>query len=271
MTSHISFARQLRLRRLYRHHDQRLVIVPLDHSVSDGPITDRLDTLVGQLVAGGVDGVILHKGSVRHVSPERFAHTALIVHLSASTARAPDPNAKYLVTSVEEALRLGADGVSVHVNLGSREEARQIADLGAVAEACDRWNLPLLAMIYPRGASIPDPRAPEVVAHAASLAADLGADIVKTVYPGSIAAMAEITNACPIPLLIAGGPRRDHADAVLTDIRDALRGGAAGVAMGRNVFQAEDPTAAARAVVDLVHATPQPTRPEVRELSLNAS
>ncbi|MFJ9445202.1 2-amino-3,7-dideoxy-D-threo-hept-6-ulosonate synthase [Kitasatospora sp. NPDC101235] len=272
MPSNISFARQLRLQRLYRHVDRRLMIVPLDHSITDGPITGgrRVDGLVGQLASNGVDATIVHKGTLRYIDPAWFSRMSLIVHLSASTMHAPDPNAKYLVASVEEAIRLGADAVSVHVNLGSDEEKQQIADLASVADACDRWNVPLLAMMYPRGAAIEDPRAPELVAHAASLAADLGADIVKTLYTGSPETMAEITDMCPVPILVVGGPRRDDLNGTLAYVKEALGAGVAGVAMGRNVFQATDPGAVAGAIADLVHDVSRPFGPptEPRELSL---
>jgi 2-amino-4,5-dihydroxy-6-oxo-7-(phosphonooxy)heptanoate synthase len=256
-----AFARQVRLRRLDRHGDQRLLVVPLDHSISDGPIVSggRLDHLIGQLVRGGVDAVVLHKGSLRQIDPRRFATLSLIVHLSASTAHAADPDAKYLVASVEEALRLGADAVSVHVNVGSRDEQRQISDLAYVSDACDRWNLPLLAMMYPRGPKVSNPTDPALVAHAATLAADLGADIVKTLYVGSVTEMAEITRDCPVPIIVAGGPRKDSA-ALLSYVEDSLRGGAAGVAMGRNIFQAADPAAMAGMISERIHGGTVPGR-----------
>jgi 2-amino-4,5-dihydroxy-6-oxo-7-(phosphonooxy)heptanoate synthase len=253
-----SFARRLRLRRLYRHGSRRMLVVPLDHSITTGPITAgvALNRLIGQLAGNGVDAVVLHKGSLRHVDHRWFAHTSLIVHLSASTVHAADPNAKYLVANVEEALRLGADAVSVHVNLGSLDEARQIADLAIVSEACEQWNLPLLAMVYPRGPQISDAHDPDLVAHAVTLAADLGADIVKTVRVGSVAAMADIVAACPVPVIVAGGPSLGTAAELRGYVTDALRGGAAGVAMGRNIFEAADPGATARMVADLVHREP---------------
>lgn len=249
-----SFARRVRLQRLYRSTAPRLMIVPMDHSVTDGPITGGgLDRLVGRLAANGVDAVVLHKGSLRYVDPSRFTRTSLILHLSASTRHAPDPDAKYLVATVEEALRIGADAVSVHVNLGSAEERRQIADMAAVADACDRWNMPLLAMVYPRGPRIENPRDPELVAHAATLAADLGADIVKTPYTGSVAEMADVVRAVPIPLVAAGGAPLGDLPAVLAYVEEIMRSGAAGVAMGRNVFQSADPGATARRIADLIH------------------
>lgn len=141
----------------------------------------------------------------------------------------------------------------MHVNIGSDEEKQQIADLAAVAEACDRWNVPLLAMMYPRGPRIDNPRDPELIAHAASLAADLGADLVKTLYTGSPDTMAEITDMSPLPILVVGGPQRSGLDATLSYVDEALGAGAAGVAMGRNIFQADEPGKVARAVVELVH------------------
>jgi 2-amino-4,5-dihydroxy-6-oxo-7-(phosphooxy)heptanoate synthase len=249
-----SFGAQVRLRRLYRHGDSRLLVVPLDHSVTDGPIAGQrgLTTLIEQLAGNGVDAVVLHKGSVRHVEPELFSRIGLIIHLSASTVHAPDPDAKYLVSSVESALRLGADAVSVHVNLGSREEQRQVADLASVADVADRWNVPLLAMMYPRGPRIANANDPALVAHAAQLAADLGADLAKVprVHP---AAMADLVRTCPIPLVVAGGPRRESVDATLSDVAEVVRAGMAGVAMGRNIFQAPDPGRRAREVARLIH------------------
>jgi 2-amino-4,5-dihydroxy-6-oxo-7-(phosphooxy)heptanoate synthase len=249
-----SFGRSLRLRRLHRHSG-RLFVLPLDHAVSDGPFLDggRPDALLDRLRGQRVDAVVLHKGCLRWLDPRLFLDTSVIVHLSASTARAPDPDDKLLVASVAEAVRLGADAVSVHVNIGSRQEAHQIADLATVAGACDRWNLPLLAMMYPRGPHTHDPRDPQALAHAVAVAAELGADVVKTVYPGSVAAMREVTARAPLPVLVAGGQPRAGADALLADVQDALDGGAAGVAIGRNIFAADDPVALTRKLAEIVH------------------
>ena len=248
------FARERRLRRLHRHGDN-LMIVPLDHSIADGPVVRgaRLDSLVAQLVDSRVDAIVVHKGSIRHIRQESLGDMSLIVHLNASTRHAGDPDAKYLVAGVEEALRLGADGVSVHVNLGSDQEARQIGDLSAVARACDEWNVPLLAMMYPRGPRITDPKDPELVMHAAILAADLGADIVKTPYVGPSEVMTDITHACPVPMVVAGGPPRSSDFETTAFVAEALRGGVRGVAMGRSVFESDDPGRTARAVADVVH------------------
>lgn len=251
-----SFARKLRTERLY-HHGPGLFVTPLDHSIGDGPVitlTRSLDSLVGELADNGVDAVVLHKGALRHIHPSRFQQMSLIMHLNASTCRAEDPDAKYLIAGVDEALRLGADGVSFHLNLGSRTEARQVAELSQVAEQCDRWNVPLLTMVYARGPAISNPYDPELIAHAITLAADLGADIIKAPYVGNPAAMAAVTAVSPVPVIAAGGPLRDSEADTAAYIRDVLAGGCHGIAMGRNVFQSSDPGRTARLAADVVHS-----------------
>ena len=264
-----TFGAQVRLRRLFRVGDGKLLMVPLDHPVSDGPVIPGrgMDRLVGRLAEGGADAVVLHRGAVRHVQHQWFAETSLVVHLSASTVQAPDPDAKYLVCSVETAVRLGADAVSVHVNLGSDGERQQVADLAAVADGCDRWGIPLVAMMYPRGPRIADPYDPALIAHAARLAADLGADVVKTLHPATVAELADIAADCPVPILVAGGPRRDDPDAVVDFTRQALRAGAAGVAMGRNIFQAAHPSALVSRLADVVHPAAGVAREHQRDLA----
>jgi 2-amino-4,5-dihydroxy-6-oxo-7-(phosphonooxy)heptanoate synthase len=250
-----STAKQVRLARLHRGGAPGLVVVAMDHAVGNGPIVrDRdFDDLVGEIVAGGADAVLLHKGSVARLAPHRLVSARLIVQLNAGTALAPDADARRLVASVEEALRVGADGVSVQVNLGARNEQRQLADLGRVAARCERWQLPLLAMVYPRGPKVTNPNAPDLVAHAVAVAVELGADLVKVPYPESVQALAEITRMCPIPVLVAGGPRLGTMSDLLDFVGDVMRGGAGGVAIGRNVFEAEQPGAITRKIVDLVH------------------
>jgi 2-amino-4,5-dihydroxy-6-oxo-7-(phosphooxy)heptanoate synthase len=263
MTGSRHAARALRLRRLYHHSTAGLLIVPLDHAISDGPVLPpgtTHDQLAGQIAAGGADAIVVHKGSVGHISPERFATMSLIIHLNASTGQAPDPDAKYVVTGVEEALRLGADAVSVHVNLGCDDERQQIGDLGRIADACDRWNLPLLAMVYPRGPRIADPHDARLVAHAVTVAVELGADLVKTVCLDQSSEMLRLTSACPVPVLVAGGPALAAEEDVLGYVGTALAGGAGGVAMGRNIFQALDPQRLTSRVAGLVHRFPEPER-----------
>lgn len=195
----------------------------------------------------------MHKGRARFLAQELLRTVGLIVHLNGSTAHSTDSDEKVLLAGVEEALRAGADGVSVHVNIGSCTEARQLGDLGAVAGACSRWCLPLLAMVYPRGPRIANPCEPSLVSHAANLAADLGADIVKVSYTGDPHTMADVVASCPIPIVAAGGDRLTDGSEVYSLVREVMSSGVNGMAVGRNVFQAADVGDTASRIALIVH------------------
>ncbi|MHB8605479.1 MAG: 2-amino-3,7-dideoxy-D-threo-hept-6-ulosonate synthase [Thermoplasmatota archaeon] len=244
--------KERRLRRLL-HAGSRGVVIPLDHGASNGPIRGIEDprATVRALHGAGASSVVLQKGTYATVLPDLSTLGAWI-HLSASTALNPDPNDKRLVGTVEECLRLGADGVSVHVNVGSNTESQQLADLGAVAERCDAWGAPLLAMMYPRGHDIADPHDPEVVKHVARLGAELGADVVKCPFTGSAESFREVTRGCPRPVLISGGAKMASDADFLETVAAAMAGGAAGVSVGRNVWQHASPAAMTRALAELV-------------------
>ncbi|WP_434028145.1 2-amino-3,7-dideoxy-D-threo-hept-6-ulosonate synthase [Streptomyces graminofaciens] len=244
----------LRLRRLSLAGDNRHLLIPLDHSVSDGPVAPagQWDDLLRALVAGGADGIIVHKGRARGLAPDILKSCALVVHLSASTACATDVDAKVLVGDVEEAVTLGADAVSVHVNIGSDTESRQLADLGAVARSCDTWGMPLIAMVYPRGPRIDNPHDPALLAHIVNVAADLGADMVKTSVALPLERMAEVVAHSPIPVLAAGGPP-DGSDLIEYG-RAVMASGCRGLAVGRRIFSAPSPASLVARLAAVVHS-----------------
>jgi fructose-bisphosphate aldolase/2-amino-3,7-dideoxy-D-threo-hept-6-ulosonate synthase len=224
----------------------------MDHGVTVGPIAGitNMQSITDQLVKGKVDAILVHKGIARRIDIDG---AGLIVMLSGMSNLSPNVNAKVQVCSVQEALRLGADAVSVHVNIGAQDEDKMLANLGKVSEECDVFGIPLLAMMYPRGPKIQSEHALEVVAHAARIGAELGADIIKTNYTGSIDSFKQVTESCPAPVVIAGGPKCKSPQEVLQTTFDALQAGAAGLSIGRNVFQAENPTAITKALSAIVH------------------
>jgi class I fructose-bisphosphate aldolase len=177
----------------------------------------------------------------------------LIVHLSASTALSPTSNTKTLVGTVEEAICLGADAVSVHINLGDENERDMLADFGRTATACDRWGMPLLAMVYARGPRIQNGFAPELVAHCARVGVELGADIVKVPYSGDPDSFSDVVAACCVPVVIAGGERMESTADFLQVVYGSLLAGGAGLSVGRNVFQHPRRADLVRAVRLLVH------------------
>jgi fructose-bisphosphate aldolase / 2-amino-3,7-dideoxy-D-threo-hept-6-ulosonate synthase len=232
--------------------DNRTVIVPMDHGVTIGPVMGITDmqNITNQLLKGKVDAILVHKGIARRIDVDG---AGLIVMLSGASNLGPNPNGKIQVCSVQEAVRLGADAVSVHINVGAQDEDRMLQNLGKVSEECEAFGMPLLAMMYPRGPKITSEHAPEVVAHAARIGAELGADIIKTNYTGNIDTFKAVVESCPAPIVIAGGPKCKSLQEVLQTTFDALQAGAAGLSIGRNVFQCESPTQIARALTAIVH------------------
>ncbi len=246
--------KEVRLRRIFHPLSCRTVIVPLDHGVTQGPLPGLTDMkrVLGEVAKGGADAVVLHRGAVPLGSWENGVRMGLIVHLSGSTTLSYDPLRKVRVCGVEEALCLGADAVSFHLNLGNPYEGEMLRELGEVAGECIRWGLPLMAMSYVRGPGIEDERHPQLVRHAARVAAELGADLVKVDYTGDPISFRQVTDGCPIPVVIAGGTKGGEQE-LLEMVQGAMEGGAIGVSIGRNVFQHESPARMVQAISALVH------------------
>ena len=247
--------KKIRLERIIDRNSHKTVIIPMDHGVTVGPIEGLADmrTAVSNVVAGGANAILMHKGIVRAGHRGTGRDVGLIIHLSAGTAMSPDPNAKELVCTVEEAIKLGADAVSVHINLGAETDKEMLRQLGQVSERCMEWQMPLVAMMYTRGAKIKDEYDVNNVKHAARVGAELGADIVKVVYTGSVESFREVVEGCPVMVVIAGGPKMDSDEDIFKMVEGALKAGAAGVSIGRNAFQHKTPEKMVAALCKMVH------------------
>lgn len=245
----------IRLERIIDRNSHNTVIVPMDHGVTVGPIAGLADmrTTVSKVVSGGANAILMHKGMVRAGHRGTGQDVGLIIHLSAGTAISPDPNAKELVCTVEEAVKLGADAVSIHINLGAETDREMLRHFGQVSERCMEWQMPLVAMIYTRGPKIENEYDLEHAKLAARVGAELGADIVKVVYTGSAESFSEVVRGCPIPVVIAGGPKMDSDEDIFRMVAGALEAGSAGLSIGRNAFQHEHPDLMIRALSKMVH------------------
>jgi predicted phospho-2-dehydro-3-deoxyheptonate aldolase len=245
----------IRLERIIDRNSGKTVIIPMDHGVTIGPIGGLADmrTTISKVVAGGANAILIHKGIVHAGHRGSGKDVGLIIHLSGGTSLSPDPNAKQLVCTVEEAIKLGADAVSVHINLGAETDAEMLSQLGFVSEACLEWQMPLVAMMYTRGPKIKNEYDLKNVKHAARVGAELGADIVKVVYTGSVESFAEVVQGCPVPVVIAGGAKMDSDEDIFKMVDGALKAGAAGVSIGRNAFQHKTPDKMVAALSKMVH------------------
>jgi predicted phospho-2-dehydro-3-deoxyheptonate aldolase len=247
--------KKIRIERMIDRNSRKTVIIPMDHGVTVGPIEGLADmrTTISKVVAGGANAILMHKGIVQAGHRGTGEDVGLIVHLSAGTAMSPDPNAKELICTVEEAIKLGADAVSVHINLGAETDKEMLRQLGQVSERCFEWQMPLVAMMYARGPKIKDEYNVDNVKQAARVGAELGADIVKVVYTGSVKSFAGVVEGCPVPVVIAGGAKMDSDEDIFRMVEGALEAGAAGVSIGRNAFQHKDPTRMVQALSTMVH------------------
>ncbi|MCI4372495.1 MAG: fructose-bisphosphate aldolase [Thermoplasmata archaeon] len=249
------YGKTIRMRRLFPDPARRLFSVPLDHAVSMGPIDglEELAPLARELQDGGVDLLIVTKGAVRELAPVLDPETRMGIHVSASTSLGPSANRKVLVASATEAVSLGADLLSVQVNFGIPEESDMLTDLGVAADQCRQLGLPLLCMSYVKkeGGGTPDE-----LRHAARAAADLGADIVKTSYPGSLEEFRRLCRTTPVPLLIGGGVRVEPEGAFLRLVEESVSAGGAGICIGRNLFQRRPVAPLARRIASILHRTP---------------
>lgn len=228
----------IRLKQLFKHSG-RILLLPMDHGITLGPIEGIRDiTATLSQVKDKVDAVVVHKGMVAQVTDFLGKDGCeLIVHLAASTSLSPEPDRKQWVTSVKHAIMLGATAVSVHVNLGSEFEAEMLRYMGKTAEECERWGIPLLAMMYYRSKDKTGEYSPDKIMHAARVAEELGADIVKVNYTGSVDTFSDVVKGVKIPVVIAGGPKVETDQDLISMISGAIQAGAKGVAIGRNVFQ----------------------------------
>jgi class I fructose-bisphosphate aldolase len=243
------------MERIMNRETGRMVIVPMDHGVTVGPIEGLIDmkNTVNAVASGGANAIVLHKGLVEGGHRRRGKDVGLIIHLSGSTALSPFPNAKTLVCTVEEAIKLGADAISVHINIGNGSEREMLSDLGQVSRTAKEWGMPLLAMMYPRGEKIQDEYDVKVIKHVARLGAELGADIIKCSYTGSVESFREVVLGCPVPVIIAGGPKMSSDREILEMVKGAVEAGGAGVSMGRNIFQHREPGRMVGAISLIVH------------------
>jgi predicted phospho-2-dehydro-3-deoxyheptonate aldolase len=260
--------KRIRMERILNRDTSRTVIVPMDHGVTVGPIKGLTDmkTAVDNVVNGGANAIIVHKGIVRVGHRQSGKDIGLIVHLSASTSLSPDPLGKVPVCTVEEAIKLGADGVSIHVNLGAPDDDAMLTHFGEVSDKCMEWGIPLVAMMYTRGEKITSEYDVRHIKHAARVGAELGADIVKVNFTGSARSFAEVTEGCPVPVVIAGGEKMESDRDILDMVEMSVKAGGAGVSIGRNAFQHHSPTAMVKAICLVVHEG-VPARKAVRALA----
>ncbi|QUL99358.1 MAG: hypothetical protein IMF26_04705 [Candidatus Fermentithermobacillus carboniphilus] len=245
----------IRMKRLIQQDTGSCIIFAIDHGMTSPTLLRGLmdtRTRVKQAISGGANVLMLGRGFAYKTVEEFKPDTSLALMMTACAAGRPAGPKITPISSVEEALRLGADAVTVYVALAQDYEPEMIRYLSDVGEKCDFWGMPLIAEAeYPTAYQSLDTLETEYGAdylkRNARLCAEMGADIIKVNWPGSIKDMAEIIEATQVPVVLAGGPRISDEE-LLDRMAQAREAGAIGCSVGRNIFEHENPEAITRAI-----------------------
>jgi len=239
-----------RIRRLFCHADGRAILVPIDHGLYTGPMRGIEDPLrIAQVVLAGADGLLISPGFARAISAELPGRCALVMRMGAINDLSPVQGYEAVYASVELALRYDADWLAHTLYIGGQQDAQAIRDAGAIVEAADRYNVPVLLEFLPRD----DAWQPGQVAAWARLGAELGASAIKTIYTGDGESFGRVTGGCPVPVLVAGGPAMGTAADLLPMAEEVVAAGGAGLAIGRRIWQTADPARLLSLLGGLVH------------------
>jgi DhnA family fructose-bisphosphate aldolase class Ia len=245
-----------KLRRMHRmfQADGRALFVAMDHAayMGQGP---SYDGGLQSIAAGRPDG-ILATWNIARTQPELFARSGLVLRVDGGTSELGERaggDVGDVLCDVDDALSMGADCVVMLAFPGQHDEHLSLRRLGNLAAQCERVGLPVMAEVIPGGWGQAVPWSIESVALGARIAAELGADIVKTVCPGDPAEFSPVVAECPVPVVALGGPRMRSEDDVVGLAAGVVMAGAAGIAFGRNVWGSPDPAALLGRLHEAVH------------------
>lgn len=235
----------------------RGVWIPLDHGISQYPEEglENMDETIGQLIDSQVDAIIIHKGVLSYQNKIRD-WSNFVCHVSASTVHGGNRSGeKVSIATAEECLDRGAIGVSGQINMGEDNEAEMIIEMGDLTTDAWALEIPVLGMIYPRGENLNISEDDETngVAHAARLAWEIGCDIVKVPWTGSVESFQKVTRSVPIPVLIAGGSKDISFNELLRNVEQSIQAGGSGVCIGRQVFSSKNIGSSVKALRAIVH------------------
>jgi len=241
----LSTGKQIRGARFKYPQRSAGLIVPIDHGLTIGPVAGIRDTreIAGWISHPAICGVIAHKGILERLAARgALAGKGVILHLNGMSTLATEPDRKEIIASVETAVGLGADGVSIQLNFNGDTDSHNLQLLGRISEETQRLGLPLLTMLYDKLPFIDEDARLWRLRHLIRICVELGTDAIKLAPPKSahdLPAILEDTREDAAVYFAGGELMPDEELFALT--RDAVRQGAAGLCVGRNVFQRKDP------------------------------
>jgi len=236
--------------------DGKALFLPIDHGYFQGP-THKLEK-PGETIKPLVqyaDAIMLTRGVLRNCINPAIPKPVILRVSGAATVVGEDLANENIVTSVREIIRLNARAASMSVFIGSKYEHQSLSNLAKLVDECEDYGIPVMA-VTAVGKEL-EKRTARYLALCCRVAAEIGARVVKTYYCKEN--FEKIVNGCPVPVVIAGGPKVDTQREVFDFVYDGIQKGAIGVNLGRNIWQTEHPVAAIRAIRAIIHddCTPQ--------------
>jgi len=237
--------------------DGHTVIVALDHGVSGirelGALAQP-EKFIAEISLAGADCVLVTPGSARRFAPA-IGRLGMIIRIDGGPTSATGRwNNIRPMMEVEDAQKLGADGVVVMGLIGTEAEEESLRYVASIAAECDRLGMVLIAEMLPGGLTATE-LSIDQLAVAAHVGAELGADIIKLPYRGPPDQFRIVTSNCYRPVVVLGGPKREDGN-FLDDLAGAMEANAAGVAIGRNIWSDPEPGNITSQLVNIVHDTP---------------
>ena len=235
----MSLGTNIRLARVFSHPSQRLFSVAVDHFVGyPGTMTHGLRDLpktLAAVVRAGPDAVTMTEGAAKNCWAPYAGKVALIIQMGCFT---PDDRVLEVLGSVPGVVRLGADAVAMAIGVRGPREGEYLRLLSNTVTEAERYGMPVIAHIYARSYEAEPVIVSDVesIAWAVRCGIECGADVIKVIYPGDPSAFREIVESCPVPVVVAGGPRTETLMEALEQVRVVLSCGASGLTVGRNVW-----------------------------------
>jgi DhnA family fructose-bisphosphate aldolase class Ia len=225
--------------------DGKVLLLAFDHAVEHGPsVYEGIDLSPERIariaVEGKVDGIIVHIGVAKKIK-RMVGKLPIIVKLTARTSLTTDENQiQQIVTSVKEARDIGAKAIACTIYFGSDREAEMFKIFEEIKQDANKYKMPIFGFAYPRGKKLKSKYDPDAIRYAARVGAEIGFDVVKTYYTGDKESFSKVVKDCFVPVLVAGGPKISEEKDVLKIVEDVMSVGAAGVAIGRNIWMRKD-------------------------------
>ncbi len=238
-----------RISKIIRPEDGRTVMLAIDHGYFLGP-TQKLEN-PGKIIKPLLpyaDSLMVTRGILR-TSVNPSVDIPIVLRISGgSSVIGEDLSNECVTTSAEDALKLNASCVALSIFVGSKYEHKSLKNLAKVVDECERFGIPVLAVTAVGKEMTRDYR---YLALSCRIAAELGAHIVKTYYCEDFH---KVVEGCPVPVVVAGGKRFPEPEDALRLAHQSVKQGAAGVDMGRNIWQSDYPVAVIKAIRSIVHS-----------------